>query len=123
MASRSSGRSVDQPLEDLLALVGAVERVEIGGELDVGIALERRIRRHALIDLERERRLLHLLVEIGERHQRERMARREIDRELQIGEREVLAALAAERGAEAEQHLGGAGLRRVDQRAAASRRS
>ena len=105
-----------QPLEDLLALVGAVHRVEIGGELDVGIALERRVRGHALIDLERERRLLHLLVEVGERHQRERMARREIDRELQIGEREILAALAAERGAEPEQDLRGAGLRRFDQR-------
>ena len=96
----------------LLGLVGAIERIEIGRELDLGVALQRRIRRHALVDLDRQLRLLHLLVEIGERQQRQRMVGREIERELQIDEAEILAAAAAERGAEAVERFGGAGLRR-----------
>ena len=43
------------------------------------------------------------------------MRRREIERELQIDEAEILAAAPAERRAEPIEHLGGAGLRRVDQ--------
>ena len=112
----SVGLSAISLLQALLGLVGAVERVEIDRQLDLGVAPQRRTRRHALVDLDRELRLLHLLVEIGERQQRERLVRREIERELQIDEAEVLAAAAAERGAEAVEHLGGAGLRRVDQR-------
>src|SRR6185503_8824609 len=59
--------------------------------------------------------LLELLVEVRKRHQRQRMARGEIDRELQIGESEVLAALTPKRGAEPEQHFRRSGLRRIDQ--------
>ena len=111
------GRIVgDQLLQPLLGLVGAVERVEIDRELDLGVAPQRRIARHALVDLDRELRVLHLLVEVGERQQRERLVGREIERELQIDQAQVLAAAAAERGAEPVEHLGGAGLRRVDQR-------
>ena len=54
-------------------------------------------------------------VEIGEREQRQRVRRREIERELQIDEAEILAAAPAERGAETVEHLGGAGLREFDQ--------
>ena len=43
------------------------------------------------------------------------MVRREIERELQIDEAEILAAPAAERGTEPVQRFGGAGLRIVDQ--------
>ena len=50
-------------------LLGAVERVEIGGNLDFGIAAQRRILRHLLIDLDRELRLLDLLINLGEREQ------------------------------------------------------
>ena len=121
MASRSSGCSAISLSRQRLGLVGALERVEIDRQLDLGVAAQRRIRRHALIDLDRELRLLHLLVEVGEREQRQRMVRREIERELQIDEAEVLAAAAAERRAEAVEHLGGAGLRRC-RRAAAARR-
>ena len=44
------------------------------------------------------------------------MRRREIERELEIDEAEILAATTPERGAEPIKHLGGARLRRVDQR-------
>ena len=102
---------LDQLLQSLLGLVGLVERVEIDRELDLGVAPQRRILRHALVDLDRKLRVLHLLVEIGERQQRQRLIGREIERELQIDEPEILAAAAAERGAEPVQHFGGAGLR------------
>ena len=113
MASRSCRVARDQLFEQRLRLVGALERVEIDRELDLGVALERRGRRDALVDLDRELRLLHRLVEIGERQQRQRVVRREIERELQIDEPEVLAAAPAERRTEAVEHLGGAGLRRI----------
>ena len=116
MASRSLGSFGDDALQDLDRLVAAVGGVEIGGQLDLGVALQRRIRRHALIDLDRHRRLLHRLVEIGERQQRQRMVGREVERELQIDQREILAAAAGQRGADAVQRFGGAGLRRIDQR-------
>ena len=44
------------------------------------------------------------------------MVRLEIERELEIGEAEILSAAAAERGTDAVQHFGGAGLRILDQR-------
>ena len=103
-------------LQDLDRLVAAVGGVEIGRELDLRVALQRRTGRHPLVDLDRHLRLLHRLVEIGQRQQRQRMIGREIERELQIDQREILAAAARQRGADAVQRLGGAGLRRIDQR-------
>ena len=44
------------------------------------------------------------------------MGRLEIERKLQIDQREVLAAAARQRRADAVERLGGAGLRRIDQR-------
>ena len=44
------------------------------------------------------------------------MIGREIERKLQIDQREILAAAAGQRGADAVKRLGGAGLRRIDQR-------
>ena len=43
------------------------------------------------------------------------MRRLEIERKLQIDQRQVLAAAAADRGAQPVERLGGAGLRRIDQ--------
>ena len=103
-------------LEDLDRLVAAVGGIEIGRELDLRIALQRRIGRHALIDLDRHLRLLDRFIEIGERQQRHRMAGLQIERELQIDQREILAAAAGQRGADAVQRLGRAGLRGIDQR-------
>ena len=40
----------------------------------------------------------------------------QIERELQIDQRQILAAAARQRGADAVERLGGAGLRRIDQR-------
>ena len=116
MASMSLGSSVVTVLQDLDRLVAAVGGVEIGGELDLRIALQRRTRRHALIDLDRHCRLLHGLIEIGERQQRQRMIGLQIKRELQIDQRQILAAAAGQRRADAVQRLGGTGLRRLDQR-------
>ena len=116
MASRSFGSLRDHVLQDLDRLVAAVGRIEIGRELDLRVALQRRTRRHALIDLDRHLRLLHRLVEIGERQQRQRMVRLQIERELQIDQREVLAAAAGQRRADAVERLGRASLRRIDQR-------
>ncbi len=59
--------------------------------------------------------LLDLLVEVGERKQRKRLVRHEVERKLQIDQPEIFAAAAAERGAEAVKHLVGTGLRIVDQ--------
>ena len=115
IASRSVGMRGDELLQARLGLVGAIERVEIERHLDLRIALQRRGQRHPLVGLDREFGLLHRLVEVGERQQRQRMRRREIERELQIDEAEILAAAAAERGAEPVEHFGGARLRGVDQ--------
>ena len=120
MASMSLGSSVGDVLQDLDRLVAAVGGVEIGGELDLRVALQRRIGRHPLIDLDRHRRLLHRLIEIGERQQRQRMVGLQIERELQIDQRQILAAAAGQRRADAVQRLGGAGLRRYRSAAAAS---
>src|SRR5262249_14591505 len=105
-----------QLLEPLLRLVGAIELVEVDRHLDLGVAPQRRVLGQLLIDLERERRLLQVLVKIGEREQRERLLGIEIDGKLQVDEREVLAALAPERGAETVEQFGGAGLGRLDER-------
>ncbi len=113
---------LDQRVEVLLRLVRAVERIEIGRHLDRGIAMQRRIRRNALIDLDRQLRLLERFVEIGEREQRQRMVGREIERKLEIDQAEILAAAAAERGAEPVERFGGAGLRASSPAAAISRR-
>ena len=102
---------LDQRLEVLLCLVRLVERIEIGRHLDGGVAMQRRTRRHALIDLDRQFRLLQRFIKIGEREQGQRMVGRQIERELQIDEREILAAAAAERGADAVQRFAAAGLR------------
>ena len=99
----------------LLGFVRPVEGVEIDRKLNEGVAVERRVRRHPLIRLERELRLLHRLVKIGQREQRHRMGRREIERELQIDEADILAPAPSERGAETIQHLGRARLRGIDQ--------
>ncbi len=104
----------DQLLEIGLRLVGLVQAVEVERHLDLGIARERRVQRHALIDLVGELRLLHRLVEVAKREQRERMLRHQIERELQIDQPEILAAAAAERGAEPIEHLGRPGLRGID---------
>ena len=116
MASISFGVFGGDALQDLDRLVAAVGGVEIGGKLDLRVALERRTRRHALVDLDRHLRLLHGLIEIGERQQRQRMIGLQIERELQIDQRQILAAAAGQRGADAVQRLGRAGLRRIDQR-------
>ena len=65
---------LDRRFEMLLRLVGAIEAIEIGGHLDGGIAMQRRSRRNAFIDLDRQLRLLQQLVKIGERQQRQRMS-------------------------------------------------
>ena len=102
---------LDQRAEVLLRLVRAVERIEIGRHLDCGVAMQRRIRRNALVGLDRQFRLLERFIEIGEREQRQRMVGLERERQLQIDQAEILAAAAAERGAEAVERFGGAGLR------------
>ena len=116
MASRSLGSSVVTVFRNLDRLVAAIGGVEVDGELDLRIAPQRRVGRHALIDLDRHRRLLHRFIEIGQRQQRQRMIGRKIQRELQIDQREVLAATARQRCADPVKRLGGAGLRRIDQR-------
>ena len=106
---------LDQRGEMLLRLVGAVERVEIGGHLDRGVAVERRRRRDALVGLDGELGLLQRLVEIGERQERQRMIGREGKRELEIDETEILAAAPSKRRAKPVQRLRGAALRIVDE--------
>ncbi|MGY3108927.1 hypothetical protein ACVWW7_005554 [Bradyrhizobium sp. LM6.9] len=103
-------------LEDLDRLVGAVGGIQIDGELDLRVALERRGRRHPLIDLDRHLRPLHRFIEIGEREQRQGMAGLEVERELEIDQRQILAAAAGQRGANAVERFGGAGLRGIGQR-------
>jgi len=85
------------------------------GRSVISVAPQRRVLGELLIDLERQRRLLQVLVEVAEREQGERLLGIEIDGELQIEQREVLATLAAERGAEPVEQFRGAGLRRVDE--------
>ena len=72
----------DQLFEMALGLLGAVERVEIDGELNLGVAPQRRFLGHALIGLDGELRFLEIFVEVREREQRERLLGREIDRKL-----------------------------------------
>src|SRR5207248_9888333 len=100
--------------ETCFRLIGAIERIEIERELDLRVAVQRRRQWHPLIDLVSEFRLLHRLIEIAKRQQRERMRGREIERELQVNESEIFAAAPAKRGAESIEHLGSARLRRVD---------
>ena len=106
----------DHALENLDRFVAAVHTVEIGGELNLRVALQRRSRRHTLVDLDRHLRLLDRLVEIGERQQCERMVRRKMERQLQIDQREIFAAAPDQRGADAVERLGAAGLCGIDQR-------
>src|SRR5262249_57976685 len=54
------------------------------------------------------------LVEVAERQQGERMRGREIERELQVDEAEILPPAPPKRGTEPVEHLGSARLRRVD---------
>src|SRR5262249_11807807 len=89
-------------------------RIQVERELDLRIAVKRRSQRHPLVGLVSQFRLLHRLVEVAERKQSERMRRREIERELQIDEAEILAPAPSKRGTEPVEHLGGARLRRVD---------
>ncbi len=98
-------------IELLLGLVGAIERIEIDRELDLRIARQRRTRRHPLVSLDRKLGLFQILVEVAERQQRHRVRRLQIKRELQIDQRQILAAAAADRGAEPVERFGGAGLR------------
>jgi len=53
-------RDAFQYLDRLVAAVGAIE---VGGLLDLRVAFQHRIGRHALIDLDRHLRLLHRLIE------------------------------------------------------------
>src|SRR5581483_3951177 len=103
-------------LENLDRLVAAVGTVEISGELDLRIALQRRVRGNAFIDLDRHLRLLHRFIEIGEREQCQRMIGLEVERKLQIDQREILATAARQRGTDAVKRLGRTGLRRINQR-------
>src|SRR5260370_25482498 len=91
-----------------------MERIKVERELDLRIAVKRRSQRHPLVGLVGQFRLLHRLVEVAERKQSERMRGREIERELQVDEPEILAPAPAKRGTEPVEHLGGARLRRVD---------
>ena len=111
MASMSLASPPVTSLRILIASLAAVGGVEIGGELDLRVALQRRVRRHALVDLDRHLRLLHGLVEIGERQQRQRMVGLQIQRELQIDQRQILAAARVSAALMPQQRLGGAGLR------------
>jgi len=74
--------------------------------LDRGIAIQRRVFRDLGVDLQRLLRLLEGLVQVGERQQRQRVVRRQIDGKLQIQQTEVLAAAAPERRSDAVQRLG-----------------
>ena len=88
----------DQLFKARFRRVGAVERIQVERELDLRIAVKRRSQRHPLVGLVGQFRLLHRLVEVAERKQSERMRRREIERELQIDEAEILAAAPSKRG-------------------------
>ncbi len=116
MASVSLGLAAMTLVEQLLGLVGAIERIEIDRHLDFGVARQRRTRRHPFVGLDREVGLLEVFVEIAKRQQRHGVRRLEIERELQVDERQILAAAPSDRSAESVQGLGGAGLRRFDQR-------
>ena len=117
IASRSSGSSLTISSASCF-LASSVRSSESRSvrHLDRGVAVQRRCGRDALVDFDRELRLLQRFVKIGEREQRERVVRREVQRELQVDEAEILAAAAAERGAEPVQHFGGAGLSRSHKR-------
>src|SRR5262245_49465186 len=104
----------DQLFEARFRLVRAIKRIQVERELDLRIAVKRRIQQHPFIGFVGEFRLLHRLVEIAERKQSERMRRREIERKLQIDEPEILAPEPSKRGTEPVEHLGGARLWRVD---------
>ena len=90
----SFGFSSVSSLQDLDAVLAALDRVEIGRELDLRVALEQRIGRHPLIGLDGELRTLDRLVEVAERQQRQRMRRLEVERELQVDQRQVLTRRA-----------------------------
>ena len=102
---------LDQCLKVLLRFVGTVEAVEVGGHLNGGIAVQRRVRRNAFVNLDRKLGLLQRLIKIGERKKRQRMCRGEKQRELEIDQTEILAATATERGAESVERFSATGLR------------
>src|SRR5262249_59544091 len=103
----------DQLFEARFRLVRAVKRIQVQRKLDLRVAVKRRTQRQALVDLVGKFRLLHRLVEIAQREQRQRMRGREIERQLQVNEPEILPSAPAERGAEPVKHLGGTRLPRV----------
>ena len=69
-----------------------------------------------IVHLDRKLGLLERLVEVGKRQQRHRVRRLEIERELQIDQRQIFAAAAADRSAKPVKRFGGAGLRRIGER-------
>ena len=80
----------------LLRLVGPIEAVEIGGQLYGRVAMQRRVRRNAFIDLDRKLRLLQGFIKIGKREKCQRVRWSEKQRKLEIDQAQVLAAAAAE---------------------------
>ena len=116
IASRSVGRSAISFSSCFFASSVRLHGFEIDGDLDVGVAAQRQVLGDPLINLDRQRVVLLALVDVREREQREPMLRHQIERELQIDETDVVAAPASERGAEAVEHLGGAGLGGIDER-------
>src|SRR5262249_34684752 len=68
------------------------------------------------IDIDRILRRLDHVIRIGERELCQRMARLQIERELDIGQRELGTPALRQRGTDAVKRLRGAGLRRLDQR-------
>ena len=92
-------------------------RSRLSRSIAIWILALRRIGRgrwHAIIELDRQFRLLHRRIKIGERDQRQRVRRLQIERELQIDEAKVFAAAAADPGAHAVECFGRALLRRTD---------
>ena len=109
------GRALgDQLLQDGLGLVAAFERIEAERALDLGVAMHRRRCRHPLVGPDRDFGFLHVLEQIGERDQRHRVARRQIDCELQIDEAKLLGAPPREDRAQVIKRFRGARLRRID---------
>src|SRR5262245_51134815 len=104
----------DQLFEARFRLVRAIKRIQVERELDLRIAVKRRIQQHPFIGFVGEFRLLHRLVEIAERKQSERMRGREIERKLQVDEPEILPPEPSKRGTEPVEHLGGARLWQID---------
>ena len=73
MASRSFGRSAISFSSIFLASSVRSSASRLVASWMSALRLQRRVGRHALIDLDGQRRLLDRLIEVGERHQRERM--------------------------------------------------